>query len=268
MNERAQWRHRRLVIVSVVVLGTIAGSWWCYQQFVQWATRQYGIKEIHLSYTDVYDENLSARIDQWFEQRKADRALITQSRQELIHELMEMFPLVRGVSWGTYLPGHLHCTVTGVKPTFVINREYVAGNNGKLYARRDFATYKDDMPVLNIGKNWLHPASFGGVHKFFSQLPSALLSTYNIYYHDPYTIALVPVAFKELAHRSICLVDENSASHVRSLDELMELCGDLKQRTQPREKDAICFFDFRFQDRIISRIIPRSEFEQLQRVRT
>lgn len=249
-----------------MVLGVAIGGWWCYQQFVQWATARYGITQIHLSYTDVYDENLSARIEYWFEQHKEDKSLITQPRSELIRELMEAFPLIRGVSWGTYLPGHLHCTVTGVRPTFMINRQYVAGNNGQLYTRRDFASYQEQMPVLNISKNWLNASAFASVHKFFSQLPAGLLRTYHMYYHDPYTIALVPVNFTELPHRCVCLVDENSAARVRSIDELMELCVDLKTRTQPKVKEPICFFDFRFEDRIISRVIPRSEFDQLQRV--
>lgn len=268
MNERARWRYRRLVLTTVAVLGAAAAGWWCYQQAVRWATAYYGIQKITLQYADIYDKQLPSAIEAWLENRRTSGGLHTLARHELANQLLKEFPLIRSVSWATYLPGAVHCAVTGVRPTFVINKRYVAGNNGRLYTKQDFAGYQETMPVLHVSKDWLSKGIFAGVHTFFSQLPAGLLRTYNMYYHDPYRIALVPVDGQELTHRCVCLVDEQSASRVRALDELMALCVDLKKRVASSDKNPVCFFDFRFQDRIISRLISKKEFDELQRVLT
>lgn len=265
MNERARWRHRRIVMVCVAAIALGGAGWWGYQQFAHWVTIYYGIEKVELSYNDVFDDRLVEDVDTWMSDKKETGQLQTKSRKVLANELLQAFPLIRNVSWATYIPGYLHCTVTGVQPTFHINNKHVAGNNGKLYDKQDFCNYPHEIPELHISSHWLTKAVFGGVHQFFAELPKGLLTTYHIYYHDPYTIAMVPVD-TELPHRCVCMVDEKSASRVRTMDELMALSVDLKERLQPK-KEAISYFDFRFADRIISKAIGRGEFIQLQRVR-
>lgn len=265
MNERARWRHRRIVVICVVALLLGGAGWWGYQQLAQWVTMYYGIEKVELSYNEVFDSRLTKGVDAWMDEKKESGQLQTKSRKVLANEVLESFPLIRSVSWATYIPGYLHCTITGVQPTFHINNKHVAGNNGKLYDKEAFQNYPHEIPKLHISSHWLTKAVFGGVHQFFSELPKGLLTTYHIYYHDPYTIAMVPVD-KELPHRCACMVDEKSASRVRTLDELMALCVDLKERVQAKD-DATCYFDFRFADRIISKTIGNGEFIQLQRVR-
>ena len=95
------------------VIAAIVGGWWGYQKFVAWATNHYGIRTISMSYVDVYDKDMPEAIEQWLDTHKQSGVLERVSRHEIAQDLMEAFPLVRKVSWGTYLPGHLHCMIIG-----------------------------------------------------------------------------------------------------------------------------------------------------------
>jgi hypothetical protein len=257
----------RMIGMTLAVMIGLYGVWWGYQTVLSVTHSYFGVQNVTLSYDTIFRKELPTNLEEWFADAKESGRLKTQSRNELATQLLKDFPLIERVSWAMYVPGQLRCHLTGVTPTFVINDKHIAGSNGRLYKHSDFTGYEERIPSLHVAKDWLTPGVFSSVHRFFGRMPRELFSTYNISYHDPYTIALVPVEDEVQPHSCICIVDEQSANRLPSLQELMTLAADLKVRNKTIEDDGcVCLFDFRFENRIISKCISRADRAQLQRV--
>jgi len=263
---QVNWRVMRNVLIVAGICAGMLAIWCGYRAAAHWYTITFGVKRVAVAYDDICQKGLIKKIDEWFVTTHKTGRLRSESREVLTKEIIKTFPVVKRVSWATYLPGQLHCRVTGVRPTFYINKKYVAGNNGKLYKPSDFSVDKGTVPHITISKDWLTTNVFSSVHSFFEKLPKHLYSSYHITYHDPYSIALAPVGNDALPHRCICLVDEQSVPRLCIPNELMQLCQDLKKRSKDKQVNKkICLFDFRFDNRIISKLITQREYSELQR---
>lgn len=267
MIHTARWRSMRMIGMTLAVIVGLYGAWWGYQLVLSATHSYFGVQSVSLSYDTIFRKELPTHVEEWFAEAKEDGRLLAQTRTELANQLLKDFPLIERISWAMYVPGQLRCHLTGVTPTFLINDKHIAGSNGRLYKQSDFTGYEARIPSLRVAKDWLTPGVFNSVHRFFGRMPHDLFTTYDISYHDPYTIALVPVEDDIQPHSCICIVDEQSASRLPSLKELNKLAADLKVRNKMIEDDScVCLFDFRFENRIISKCISRAERVQLQRV--
>ena len=267
MIHSARWRSVRTVGLALAAVVGLYGVWLGYQCIVSMTSSYFGVRQVSLSYDTIFRKELPTQVEEWFDKAKEAKQLATKSRSELATQLLTDFPLIERISWAMYVPGELRCHLTGVTPTFLINDRYIAGSNGKLYTQSDFTGYEERIPALHIAKDWLTPGVFGSVHRFFSRLPRHLFQAYDIAYHDPYTIAMTPVDDEVQPHACICIVDEQSAQRLPAHSELMTLAADLKALNKMVDDDScVCLFDYRFENRIISKCVSRAERAKLQRV--
>jgi len=265
VNERARWRHRRTlysIIVGLIFFGLFAHA---YRRVATWAYRYYAVTS-YVIVSQNLDDATTAGVKDWFDEQKEAGRLTHPDYEKLNTELVQHFPLVGLTFWSRYNPTCLTCKIIGVEPLFRVNKYYVAGNNGRLYRNSMFTALSPALPHMRVDPSWLDADRFAHVYSFYQALPKNFLATYDCAYHDPHTVVISPKESLDLPHRCVCLVDDRTVSLLPDMVSLMSQCQVLCERTKESAKDTVCFFDFRFSGRVISKCITHQECAQLQRV--
>ena len=253
---------RMTLAIAMVAFG-LSVCWWGYKQLVSVINEQFGITSYRVTYANVYKEGLSKTIDEWFVHMHETGLLKVRERSSLTDELLKKFPLIASIGWTTYIPGRLDCVVRGVKPVYRINDTYIAGDNGMLYEQKDFGHFGETLPRVMVSNEWVTSSVFASVYRFLKGLNPDLIDGYTIHYQDPYYIVLVPHAAQEDEDTYLCIVDEQSAHLVPTTGKMQQLCQDVKERKEGEE--GACLFDFRFEKRIISKVISMHEYQRFAR---
>ncbi len=265
MNERARWRHRRTLYSIIVGLIVVGLSVHVYGRVAAWAYRHYAVTS-YVVVSQNLDEATMSAVSDWFDEQKEAGRLAHPDYEKLNAELVHTFPLVGLTVWSRYNPTCLTCKMRGVEPVFRVNKYYVAGDNGRLYRNNMFSTLPSDLPRMRVNHSWLEADRFGQVYAFYRGLPAEFLKTYDCIYRDPHTVVVSPKASLDLPHRCVCLVDDRSVSLLPDMVALMSSCQVLRDDHRQPTDDTVCFFDFRFSGRVISKCITHQECAQLQRV--
>lgn len=257
MNERARWRHRKVLYSFLLMVVCGIGVVFSYLKLASWARSYYQVDSVVVVGPAV-DEETVANISSWLTVLLQRGVLAKPQYDALTKSLLADFPLIGSVSWSRYKPSCLRCAVAPVKPVAIINDFYVAGDNGCLYEIGLFDSVPPTLPAFVVNNAWLSSELFSRVLSFFNAIPLALLSGYNVVYHDPYRIVMTPKNELDLPYRCVCIVDERSVTLVPDLVRLMSMC----QHAQ----EQIMLFDFRFSGSVITKCITHKEYLQLQRV--
>jgi len=256
VNARARWRYRR-----VLYSGTLSGLGillvaFCYLRIAAWAHNYYAVTRYVLVAHDI-DQEVATKVSTWLDQLLHEGALAHPEYSALTHTLLDTAPLVGAVAWSRYNPTCLTCTITGVKPVFLVNDDLVAATNGRLYSTAVLDPGAAELPAVVVSKEWTEPEHFLTVFKFFTQLPGATVSMYNGVYHNPTMIVMTPKNDLDLPYRCVCIVDERSVTLLPDAVTLMGMC-------QHRE-GHISLIDFRFSGRVIHKCITDKEYKHLLR---
>ncbi|MDQ5890931.1 MAG: hypothetical protein QG604_805 [Candidatus Dependentiae bacterium] len=265
MNERARWRHRRTLYGIIIWLILCGIAMHLYTRVAAWASTHYAVTSHVLVYQQLDDDTVSD-IGLWFDEQKKAGNLAHPDYVRLNAELLEVFPLIGATSWSRYNPTCLTCTMIGVSPAFAVNKHYIAGDNRRLYDAPMFITIPENLPQVRVNPLWLSGDRFPEVYTFIAGLPARFLSVFNCAYHDPHMVVISPKEALDLPHRCVCVVDGRSVSLVPDMVVLMSLCQVLQEDNKPSEEKSVCYFDFRFSGRVISKCITHRECVQLQRV--
>jgi len=256
---------RAVLAIAIAVL-TLSAAWWGYKQVVSLINYQFGIASYRVTYQRIYKDGLAKELDEWFAHMQSSGMLKKRTRASLTDEILQKYPLVARINWGTYVPGRLDCTIFGVTPVFRINDSFVAGDNAGLYSPKDFGLFAQTLPRIIVSPEWVTKGVFASVYTFISSIPVEIIDTYYISYKDPYYIVLAPRTSQEGGCDYVCIVDEPSAFSVKTVEEMQALCLDVKKRKKEKGEDVdACLFDFRFDNRIISKPLSRSEYARFVR---
>ena len=257
MNERARWRHRRLLYSGLVTDVVGACIVFCYFQLAAWARNYYSVDSFVVVCNGV-DEEKAAQVSHWLTGLLKSGQLSQPSYAALTQSLLRDFPLIGKVSWSRYNPSCLTCTVAPVAPVFRINNEYVAATNGCVYHRSLFDELSDSLPAITVNESWLASQRFARVYTFIMSIPASVFSAYDCVYHDPYRVVMTPKNDLDLPYRCVCVVDERSVTLLPDVVELMSRCQD--------KEEHVVVFDFRFSGSVITKCITHKQYTQLQRV--
>jgi len=223
------------------------------------------IREVDVRCIDTYSPVINEDISDWLEAALKDGKLALHGRYAVAQELLEEFPLIDRVSWHMYKPGHLTCIMYGSQPKYVVNDRIIATANGRLFDPKLFASFSKELPHLYINEEWMTPKVFPGVFTFLQNQPDLLYCVYSLHYQEPGTIFLFPEQTDILPDPAICIIDEDNASRIVSPVRLAQLAEDIKQRKSEEWRNGSAFlFDFRFDRRIIGKVISMDEYTALR----
>jgi hypothetical protein len=265
VNERARW-HRRGVLFKVlgfIALFFILTS--LYKHVASWAQDRYAARRVEVTCVDIYDRHVAEAVKEWFSNAECKGLLASFQAQGVAADVMSTFPLIKAVSWQRYEPEVVRCTVFGVRPLYLINDKYIAGNNGQLYSMQDFHAYNGDLPRICISKQWLTKTLFPSVFRIFAALPSHVLKSYNIFFHDPYMVVCAP-SDPTFAPHVVCVVDERSFTKIPETEALGERARTFIDEEERAFDSAYVCCDMRFDGGTMNKMLSAYEFESMQRV--
>lgn len=265
MNQRARWQYRRTFFALLGILLACAAGTYLYRSIASWAAVRYAPQRVVAACVDVYDRHVADAIKDWFLSAESQGMLGMQRADIVAADLMNTFPLIRGISWQRYEPSVLRCTVYGVKPLYRVNDKYIVGNNGQLYTTHEFRAYDEPLPQLRVSKQWLSKTLFPAVFRFFASLPARVFASYNIFYHDPYMVVLAP-ADETFLPRAVCVADEKSADKALDIESLRTCANQVLADTGEQASRAYVVCDVRFDTHDMSKIVSFEEYETMQRV--
>ncbi len=257
MNERARWRHRRLLYSAIVSMIIGAGVLVGYYRVAAWASEYFAVTS-YVVVAQQLDTQTVTELSEWLDNKMAEGSLRKPVCPVLTFELMNAFPLVGSVSWSRYNPVCLTCTVSGVRPALVVNEHFVAGTNGRLYSDAVLPVDRTQVPSVVISSEWVAQDHFSRPFTFFMNVAPAILQSYDCVYHNPSMVVMTPKTTLDLPYRCVCIVDERSVTLLPDMVELMSMC---------QHRDGhISLLDFRFSGRIVNKCITHKECKNLQRV--
>ena len=265
MNERARWKHRKVLNNVIVGIILLAAALQVYRQCAAWAASYYAVTSYVLVTQNLEHEEVQ-KIGNWLEKKNEAGAFKSPDYATLHAALIAEFPLVATSVWSRMVPECLTCTIRGAKPLFFVNTHYVAADNGALYKASLFPGITLTLPHVTIGREWLEQKYFAQPYRFFAERPASFLSVYEVAYKNPSMIVVWPKESLDLPHACVCIVDQRTVSLLPDTVALMSLCQGLKEESAHAVDDAVCVFDFRFPERVIRTSVTPKESIQLQRV--
>lgn len=258
MNERARWQQRHTLVSMIGIVLLCGMAWKAYHYTAQWARVRYAITSFTLVSQHV-DTETARRMYEWLGLQQGMGKFIDPDYEHLTKMMVDTFPIVGRVSWSRYSPQSLSCSVYGVQPLCIINQQYVAGDNGKLYSIDLFTDGLRGIPELSVRRAWLDGAHFPQVYAFLSSLPRSFLALFDCVFHDPSLVVVTPKESLDLPHRCVCIIDTRSVSALPDTVTLMSMCQD-------DAHDAVHSFDFRFPGPPLTRCITHKELMHLQKI--
>ncbi len=223
------------------------------------------IKEVDVRCIDTYSPVVNEDISDWLESALKDGKFAQYVLHQVAQDLLDEFPLLNRVSWHMYKPGRLTCIMYGAQPKYIVNDRIIATSNGKLFDPKLFASFTKELPHLYINEEWMTPKVFPGVFSFLRRQPDLLYCVYSLYYQEPSTIFLFPEQTEVLPDPAVCIIDEDNASRIVSPVRLAQLAEDIKQRkSEEWLKGSAFLFDFRFDRRVIGKVISMDEYTALR----
>lgn len=181
-------------------------------------------------------------------------SLVNFDRVTFYNQLKQKFPIVKSLDWRFSVSQTLHLNVIGTTPYCIINDHYVLGDQKRLFSKDLFQdTNLTLLPRITINQPFVHQKISPTVYNFLHKIPPAMWQEFNISYHSPSNIELIP-------HQSICkcriIADEKTFFHKRKFNALSAIFGDLCTqgfitKQVLRSQTIPLAFDFRIKDQII-----------------
>jgi hypothetical protein len=207
----------------------------------------------------IYSETVARKIQNLIT-ADARRSLFLFSPQTLFQELKKEFPIIKKIDCRLSASMTLNVTVQGVAPSFLVNNQFVVGDKRKLLVPSYFENIdlKKFKPV-SVDESWCGEKLDKQTYAFLHSIPQDYWDRFNITYHAPYKIELVP---KKAACACKIIADEKSffvrdkIAKINNIFEDLARKGLLTKRIVT-SKECKILFDIRFNERVYVKFLER-----------
>lgn len=211
-------------------------------------------KKVSCTISNIFCQKNHAKIMDFVNAHTTQESLLKFDRLAFYNQLKQQFPIVKSLDWRFSVAQTLHLHIIGTTPYCIINEHYILGDQKRIFSKdlfQDFELAK--LPQITINEPFVHEKISTTVYNFLHKIPPAMWQEFNISYHCPSNIELIP-------HQSLCkcriITDEKTFFNTRKFDALSDIFGDLcKQGLITKRilgsQTIPLAFDFRIKDQII-----------------
>jgi len=205
---------------------------------------------------NIYNSELKGSISSFLSERTTRESLLSLKPQHLFDELKEKFGIIKTIDWKFLATQTLDITVIGHTPTYVVNDQWVLGEDNQLFERNDFQDFDlTSIPNISVNPKWVAQNLKPRVAKFLHKIAPNKLQSFTLSYQQPWLIELAP-------QQSLCkcriLADEKSFFRAEKFDAINHIFQDLCQHGFITKKalsspKPLLTFDVRFKKQVIVR---------------
>lgn len=213
-------------------------------------------EECNITFKDFYSNTLTKAIRKYIAQQTTKQSLLNLDPAELITDLKEAFPIIKSASYRFIPPKTVTFDLEGTKPLCIVNSHFVLGDQRNLVALDNFDESSIALlPEITINPTLANKKIRPRLYRFLHKLTPYLWKNFNINYHQPWQIELIP-------KKSICpakiIASEKSIFNTDQFASLAHIFKDLcckKVITQKAltAKNYPLIFDTRIKKYIIVR---------------
>jgi len=252
-----QFFVRLVVVLPLFFLGGVVGyrAYHCVSYF---ARKHFAPQSIVISCRHVYSPEMKEEIKSFIVDYLASVDYAGLDMVRLSRNLKQRFKVVKSVSWEWGGLDEATIKVEGVRPSFLVNKEFVCGDKNLLLPHSLFCTTSiDALKPLYINSSLLGQSQVpDDLYKFLQNVPDEYWTSYTVSYSGQNYVFLQEQRGQENVK---LIVDTSTMLDDQKIGTAALVHEDFTTKKKKRRKNQCVAYDLRFKDRIYAKRVRMSQ---------
>jgi len=203
---------------------------------------------IQIRYHHIYSQALKKEISDFVFSNAASVDYANFNPALFCKTLKRKFKFVKKVSWNWNSSERAQVIIEGIRPSFLVNNEFVLGNKKRLFPTKIFQDIPtDSLKMLMVDSSFVCEKLSPSVYEFLQSIPDL--------YWDRYTVSYLGDHAMYSDSKFCLIIDMNTLADKRKIDVVQFIHDDFVKNVPRRSKNGKrVAYDLRFKNCICARI--------------